>query len=123
MNLRRLLIAGLLLGAFLLPAHAQFLQAAPPTQFAAFTANGSFQVALAASNGGRYGCLIQNQGAHTMYVFIGSGSATTGNSIQLPPPGTNTPSVFNCGSPGGPVIQDEIQVQGTSSDAYLAVWQ
>jgi len=123
MTIKRLLVAGSLLGAFLLPAHAQFLQSTPPSVVAAFTANGSFQVALASANGNRFGCLIQNQGTHTMYVFVGAGSATTGTSIQLPPPGTNTPSVFSCSLPGGAAIQDEIQVEGTSADAYLVVSQ
>ena len=109
MRLKSLLVAGSLLGAFFIPAHAQNLQVASPNVPGSSTISvtNTFQSVLVAANGSRFGCSIQNQGTATMYVFAGPiANATKATSKQLAPPstGTITPSVFNCGSPGGPTL-------------------
>ncbi len=74
------------------PAGAASTQAAGTV-----TLGATFQTALAASST-RLGCTIQNTSTHTMYVFVGTlGSATTGNSYQVPPNGT-----FACNA--GPIV-------------------
>jgi hypothetical protein len=115
-----LLIAGSLLGAFLLPAHAQFLQPAPNSVPVGSTiaVTNTFQVALTGANGNRYGCTIQNNGTHTMWAFFGSGTASESASLQIPAAGT-----IYCATAGGPVAQDEVQITGTSGDAYVVVSQ
>ena len=119
-RIRQALIAGSLLGAFLLPAHAQFLQPTSPTVSTGGTISvtNTFQVALGASNGQRFGCAIQNNGTHVMYAFFGAGSATTGTSLQIAAGNT-----IYCATAGGPVIQDEVQITGTSGDAFVVAAQ
>lgn len=64
----------------------------------------------------RQGCTIQNQGTHTMYVFFGPiASATTAGSIQV-----GSGSAIYCNLTGnGKVLQDEINITGTSGDAFV----
>lgn len=74
----------------------------------------TFQAALA-SSASRRGCVLQNQGTHTMFVFFGAiGSATTGTSLQVAPGQT-----VSCSNAGGLVLTDAVNVTGTSGDAYV----
>lgn len=79
--------------------------------------------------GGRQSCLIQNNGANTMWVWYGPQngtggtcpSATKGTSFTLIPPATNVQGgSFSCSNGAGSIIQDQICVAGTSPDAYTA---
>lgn len=118
MNRLSTLLAAVL-AAFLLVESANAQVMTTVTNGTIATTN-TFQNALPSANGGRYGCTIQNQGTHTMYVFAGAaGNATLAKSLQLSPNQT-----FNCGMyganwPSASVIQDAIQITGTSGDAYV----
>lgn len=65
---------------------------------------------------GRRGCVLQNNGTHTMYVTEGIGIAgsSTSNSAQVVAGGT-----YYCAS-GGSVLQGEVDVYGTIGDAFYA---
>lgn len=77
----------------------------------------TFQAALAASST-RKGCMLQNNGSNTMYVFFGTiSSATTSNSIKLAAGQT-----VSCNVPGV-VITDAVAVTGTMGDAYVVTSQ
>jgi hypothetical protein len=81
------------------------------------TAAGTFQVLLA-SNSTRHGCTIYNLSTDMMWVYFGSGTATSGtsgNSIPLPA-GGNLP----CNS-GVIVPSDEIQITSTSLSGATGV--
>lgn len=73
----------------------------------------------------RNGCLIQDNGSNTMYVFFGPiGSATKAASYQLIPPGTGIQGgSVSCATGGGGVLQDQISITGTSGDAFAASTQ
>lgn len=64
----------------------------------------------------RRGCMIQNNGTHTMWVTEGLGVAasTTALAVQLQP---GVP--YYCGN-GGSVLQGEIDISGTTGDAFYA---
>ena len=62
----------------------------------------------------RQGCLVQNNGSHTMYVFFGPiASATTAKSFQL-----TAGQGIGCATGSGAVLQDQVSITGTSGDAY-----
>lgn len=76
---------------------------------------GTFQT-LFASTPSRLGCQVINPptATETIYIFIGSGSATTSASIPLVPSG-----VFTCNF-GGVVLTDKISVEATTtSHAFI----
>lgn len=82
------------------------------------TLGATFQTALAASST-RLGCTLQNTSTHTMYVYVGTlGSATTGNSFQVPPNGT-----FSCNA--GPVVLTGAVnlTTSTTADTYVIASQ
>jgi hypothetical protein len=90
----------------------------------------TFQIALAASAWvanptpgaqARQGCLLQNNGTHSMYVYFkktGAAVASLTNSFILQANG-----LMNCNSISGGVLQDEIDISGTSGDAYVLISQ
>lgn len=65
---------------------------------------------------GRKGCTIINYGSHTMYVTEGLGVAasTTGAAVQL-----SGGQAYYC-SVNGTVLSGEIDITGTSTDAFYA---
>ena len=78
------------------------------------TAGGTYQ-SLWAANALRNGCTVQNNGTHTMYVFFGPiASATHGTSVQLAAGQSATCQV------GGLVLQDQVSIDGTTSEAFYA---
>lgn len=84
----------------------------------AISVTNTFQSVLAASTStsGRRGCIIQNNGAATMYIYFGApASATTNNSLSLAA-GTK----FNCEN-GVTVIKDQISITGTATQRFFAV--
>lgn len=67
-------------------------------------------------NNGRKGCLIQNGGTPTMYVYFGLISgATTAASAQL-----SAGQAISCAING---VQDAISITGTSGDTFFANFQ
>ena len=106
------------LGALLFGALAQVMTVATN---GTITVTNTFQLALAPANGGRLGCTVQNQGTHTMYVFPGAGTASEAKSLQL-----TAGAQMTCGLAGSSqninaIMQDELQITGTSGDAFM-VW-
>jgi hypothetical protein len=77
---------------------------------------------VSSTQGARHGCIIQNNGTHTMYISEGTtiATATLASSYQLLPPGTNAVSVFNCDR-GNSVLSGEIDITGTGADAFYDV--
>ena len=111
--------------AALLWMTSAWAQAPAPYQLNTLTANSTisvtntFQAALAVQTGGRHGCLIQNTGTHTQYVYFGAiASATTSNAFQLSPGQT-----IACASVYGVVAQDAVNITGTAGDGYVVTSQ
>lgn len=78
---------------------------------------GTYQ-SLWAANNNRRGCTVQNNGSHTMYVFFGPiASATHALSVQL-----SAGQSVNC-QYGGITLQDQVSIDGTTSDAFYAAQQ
>lgn len=73
----------------------------------------TYQQALAL-NAARQGCLLQNEGANTVYVFFGSAPADTTTSFQLA-----TKQGISCAVGGLGVATDAIQVTGTANDVVV----
>ena len=90
------------------------------------TTTNTFQIVMNASNSvtnptpgfgsDRHGCSIQNNGTHNMYVNEGTpiASATLTNTWILTPG-----SLYNCNF-YGVVLTGEIDITGTSGDAFIA---
>lgn len=98
------------------PAFGQTFRIFSTTQTSGtISVTNTFQVALAAPTGKRNGCLIQNQGANKMFVFFGpSASATLAKSFQL-----LAGQTISCGTQTDVVVQDIVNITGTSGDAYV----
>ena len=81
-----------------------------------FTAAGNVPNPTPGFGGERHGCSIQNNGTHSMYVNEGTpiASATTSNTWVL-----TAGQLFNCNF-NGVVLSGEIDITGTSGDAYVA---
>jgi len=86
------------------------------------TTTSTYQSVLA-SNASRNGCTFQNNGTHTMYLYLDSTGGST-------PPSGNTKSIslvagtsFSCSIGGNLVIGDELWATGTSGDAYTVISQ
>ena len=89
------------------------------------TTTNTFQLVFAAAQnspapvpgpGARHGCSIQNNGTHTMYVTEGQGVALSSltNSWQVA-----AGNLFTCNF-NGIVLTGEIDITGTSGDAFVA---
>ena len=115
------MFAALLLIFMLAPAVAPANQLWMPSTLTATSTIAStnvFQVALAAPSGQRNGCTIQNTGTHVEYVYFGAtASATTSNSYQV-----NPGQMIYCNA-GNVVLQDIINITGTSGDGYIVTSQ
>lgn len=71
------------------------------------------------------GCLVQNNGANTMWVYFGTiGGATKPKAFQLRPPGTGIQGGWvSCATGGGSIITDQVSITGTATDAFTAAYQ
>lgn len=78
-------------------------------------ANGTYAPVTGAA-GSRRGCSVQNNGTHNMYVNEGTpvANATTSNTWILA-----AGNLFNCNFQGV-VLTGEIDITGTSGDAFVA---
>lgn len=90
------------------------------------TGGGTFQQVFAAtgpSTSGpgqqsfRKGCLIQNNGSHVMWVTEGLGTAT---STEAKATQVQVGGSYNCETPAGVVLTGEIDITGTSGEAFYA---
>lgn len=135
-----LAVLGFLVGmAWMFSAGAQQQNAQPVTTLNAgvssvhadgtISSNSAFQSvfasAIATPQRPRRGCLIQNLGSHTEYIWVGPiASATSPASYALVPPGTGVQGgSFSCATGAGAVLQDQISIQGTSADTFAATAQ
>ena len=65
---------------------------------------------------GRIDCIIQNNGAASMYIYFGPiANATTPNSLILAAAG-----IFKCGN-NGVITKDQISITGTSGQNFFAI--
>lgn len=73
----------------------------------------TYQQALA-SSATRKGCLIQNNGSNTGFVFFGAAPADTTTSFKLAPG-----QPISCSVGGLAVATDAVQITGTSGDVFV----
>ena len=117
--MKRLLIALLLMGASF--AHAQTPVITQTSKFS--NANASSTIAVTntfqsiwASNSNRNDCVIQNNGAGSMYIYFGPiANATTPSSLTLVAGG-----IFKCAN-SGIVQSDQISITGTAAQEFFAI--
>ena len=65
---------------------------------------------------GRSDCVIQNNGAASMYIYFGPiANATTPNSLTL-----TSGSIFRCAN-SGVITKDQISITGTISQNFFAI--
>jgi hypothetical protein len=109
--------AALLFGA----ADAQQQRATTLVTGSTISVTNTYQALLAADSA-RKGCLFQNQGTHTMFIFPGTvaaantaGVAAGSGAMQIAANGT-----FNCGM-GNMLVSDQLVVTGTSGDGFV-IW-
>lgn len=83
------------------------------------TTGNTFQTLMAADPN-RTGCIIQNTGTHTMYVYFGAtANATTSNSLQVVAGG----SIY-CSASGVLGLTDNVAITtSTSTDPFVAFYQ
>lgn len=116
----------LLIGALFLLIGASFAYAQTPvvTQTSKFSnANASSTIAVTntfqsiwSSNSFRNDCIIQNNGAASMYIYFGPiANATTPNSLSLA-----ANSTFRCAN-SGIVQSDQISITGTATQKFFAI--
>ena len=78
----------------------------------------TYQQALAARTT-RNGCLIYNNGTHTMLVYFGAiASATTSNGLPV-----TAGTAIYCSTPYGAVLTDAVNITGTAGDAFIVLNQ
>jgi len=118
--MKRLLLALLLIGASF-PAYAQTPVVTQTSKFsnanasAAVTVTNTFQ-SIWLANTNRNDCIVQNNGAASMYIYFGAiASATTPNSLILAANGT-----FRCAN-SGIVVNDQISITGTATQRFFAI--
>jgi hypothetical protein len=118
--MKKLMPIGVLLAAalFACSVSAQSIPVGSTNLSGTIAVTNTFQTIQGQTNN-RLGCAIQNNGTNTMYVFLGpKASATTAKSIVLSPG-----QPMSCEVSGAVVVKDEINITGTSGDAYLANFQ
>lgn len=118
-KMKRLIALFLLLGVSF--AHAQTPVFTNTSKFtnsnysSTISVTNTFQSVLA-SNLNRNDCIIQNNGAASMYLYFGAlASAITNNSLVL-----SSGSIFRC-SNSGVVLTDQISITGTATQRFFAI--
>lgn len=116
-----LLVIGLF-SIFLVSSRAQATTSYPiyqlttTTNSGSITSGGTYQQIWA--SGGRNGCLIQNNGSFTQWVYFGAiANATHANSYAIQPG-----QGISCNIPGG-VLTDQVSIDGTTADTFAATLQ
>lgn len=118
--MKKLMPIGFLLAAaaFACSVFAQSIPVGTTNLSNTISVTNNFQTIQGQTNN-RLGCAIQNNGVNPMYVFLGpNAKATTARSIVLSPG-----QPMNCEVSGAVVVKDEINITGTSGDAFLANFQ
>lgn len=103
------------------PVATQPVQGGSVNASGTIATTGTFQSVIATAIGSgrsRQGCLVQNIGSNTMFVFFGPiASATTPTGFQL-----TSGSSINC-TVGVSIASDQVSIAGTSGDRFVASWQ
>ena len=86
-----------------------------PTALATSGTPNTFTTALAASSS-RKGCTIQYTGTHLLYLYIGSGTASTAASEQLQPGQT-----FSCSPLGATIVEQGLISMASTAASDTAV--
>lgn len=101
-----------------LPTQCTNCSPSAPISASSIPVNGTIAVtntfqSLLAQNSNRKGCIVQNQGTHTMFISIAS-SPTLSNALQVP-----AGAFFYCSSGStNIVISDQVWITGTAGDAF-----
>lgn len=74
---------------------------------------------IQAKTSSRNGCLIENNGSHTMWVFWGPIANATAATAFVLPAGNSV----SCAVGGLAVLIDQVSITGTSTDAFFANFQ
>jgi len=113
-----LLIAGASLALAQAPVTTVPYGAVVHNDSTAIITTNTFQSIWSASGSltGRTDCIIQNNGAASMYVYFGPiADATTPNSLILA-----AGTIFKCGN-NGVITKDQISITGTSTQRFFAI--
>ena len=108
---------------FSTPAFAQFVRIIPvpslqPNASGTIATTNTFQI-IQVNTPSRIGCTIQNNGTHNMYIYFGPiANATTSNSFILTPG-----NGINCQLDSTNILQDQVNITGTSGDSFSANFQ
>lgn len=116
--MRQILLAIVAIFGFVASAQAQQPVFSTSTAGTIATTN-TFQIALQppAAPAVRRGCSIQNLGTNNMFVNFGSATPAATTSIKLIPG-----AIIRCDA-GGIVLQDQINITGTSADTFVVLSQ
>lgn len=110
-----LLIAGASLALAQTPVVTQTSKFSNANASAAVAVTNTFQ-SIWLNNPSRNDCIIQNNGAASMYIYFGAiADATTPNSLILAASGT-----FRCAN-SGIVVNDQISITGTATQRFFAI--
>ena len=105
------------LAAILLSAGAAVADGATSNLSSTIAVTNTFQ-SIQTLNSARSGCLVQNNGTNSMWVFFGPiASATKAKSVVLA-----AGQAVSCNAPGLLVV-DEVSITGTSTEAFYAGFQ
>lgn len=107
---------------FATSANAQNIPVNSSNLSGTIAATNTFQV-IQASNGGRIGCTIQNNGSHNEYVYFDKSSVTCANATTLTSFVLSPSQPINCAISSNFVLKDTVCITGTSSDAFTANFQ
>lgn len=116
--------------ALLLVASAAYAVSTTPGPVTSTNVSGTIAVtntfqSVIAANTNTKGCLIQNNGSNTMWVYFGTiGTATKAKSFTLRPPGTGIQGgSISCATGGGSILTDQVSITGTATEAFTAASQ
>lgn len=117
--MKKILPVGFLLAvAFACAVLAQSIPVSSKNLSSTIAVTNTFQTIQGQTNN-RIGCTIQNNGSHSMYVYLGPlANAAIGLSLNLA-----AGQAMNCAIAEGYVVKDAINITGTSGDAYFANFQ
>ena len=121
---RIILLLGVLLCLSSTPIFAQTPVTTQPKGVVSYNSSSTITVtntfqSVFIANPNRVSCTIQNNGTHNMWVYYGPiVNATENNSVVLA-----AGQSCGCNPPNGVVLQDQISITGTASDAFFAAQQ
>lgn len=94
-----------------------FIQLTTLNASGSITSGGTYQQIFAAQ--GRNGCVVQNNGSSTQYVYFGPIAGATHARSWILPAGASV----NCNVFGPAVIADQVSIDGSTGDTFYAAQQ